>query len=294
MSPSLAEFMSQCQSRLEQLLTVYLKKAPTAAILLQEAMDYAVSNGGKRIRPLLVYATGRALNVEWDALDAPAVAIELIHTYSLIHDDLPAMDNADLRRGKPSCHKAFNEALAILAGDTLQPLAFEIIAAHSCPLSAHQRIAMIKTLTKACGLQGMAAGQVLDLQGLNSLDALTELYQLKTGALFNAAILLGMHAATDIPQAIQLALQQMAASLGFAFQIQDDLLDMESHSDLTGKPQGLDVINKKVTYPMLLGKEKTHAQLSDLYASAQRAIALLGTKADILCSLADYLLQRKK
>lgn len=294
MNLSLTQLTEHCQARLETSFTTYIKNSPSPAPSLIRAMDYSLSNGGKRIRPLLVYATGLTLGAEWESLDAPAAAVELIHTYSLIHDDLPAMDNADLRRGKPSCHKAFDEALAILAGDALQPLAFEILATHPCNLTAEQRLMMIKTLAHASGTNGMAAGQVIDLQGVNSIDALTELYRYKTGALFSASVLLGMLASSSTTPATERALTHFADCLGLAFQIQDDLLDTEGHSTITGKPQGLDAINKKVTYPTLESREKTQNQLLDLYADALSSIAFLGEKADILRSLADYLLQRKK
>ena len=155
----LEQLIDTCQTRTEKLFNHYLNESP--APQLEKAMTYSVRNGGKRIRPLLVYAAGLTLNGSLDALDAPACAIEFIHAYSLIHDDLPAMDNADLRRGKPSCHKAYNEALAILAGDALQPLAFEVIASHPAPLTTEQRLTMIKILSHAAGFKGMAAGQTL-------------------------------------------------------------------------------------------------------------------------------------
>lgn len=294
MNTRLTHFIDTSLLRLENVLSSYIKNTRSPAVSLQHAMDYSLSNGGKRIRPLLVYATGLALDTDWQVLDAPAAAIEIIHTYSLIHDDLPAMDNADLRRGKPACHKAFNEALAILAGDALLPLAFEIIACHPCKLSATQRIDMIHTLTHASGIHGMAAGQALDLQGVNTLEALTKLYQLKTGVLFSASITLGVLAANNTQQTIHNAFNTFSNCLGLAFQIQDDLLDIESTADITGKSHGLDAIHQKITYPTLVTREKAIIKIHDLYTEALDAIAFLGPKADILRSLADYLLQRKK
>lgn len=289
----LSDLINSCQTRIEKIFNFYLLQQPSASPELQRAMAYAVINGGKHIRPLLVYATGYALEGIFENLDIPASAIELIHAYSLIHDDLPAMDNADLRRGKPSCHKAFGEAVAILAGDTLQPLAFEIIAAHPADLSAEQRLNMILTLSQASGLKGMAAGQVIDIAGTHSIDALTEMYQLKTGALLTAGVKLGAIAANMNDLSILNNLEIYAKSIGLAFQIQDDLLDLESHTQ-TGKSQGLDIINKKNTYPILLGIEKTRQIITELHEQAFSALDILGKKANLLRELTHFLLQRKK
>lgn len=286
---NLAELSTFCQTRLEKLFDYYLKDSLCPAKELQQAIAYAVFNGGKRIRPLLVYATGYALGAKWVNSDAPACAIELIHTYSLIHDDLPAMDNSDLRRGKPACHKAFTEALAILAGDALQPLAFEILASHPAELHAEQRLAMIKALSHASGQAGMVSGQALDLAGT---DELTQMYQLKTGALLTASVKLGAIAADIKNPDILNALDQYAQNLGLAFQIQDDLLDFE-HSATTGKPQGLDTTNNKVTLPTLIGIEQARKQIETLFADALTSLAVLDEKADILRELAHSLLQRK-
>lgn len=294
MNRSFEKFMKDCQSRIENLFLLYLHSNTSPASRLQEAMNYSSSNGGKRIRPLLVYATGIALGATWDSLDAPACAIELIHTYSLIHDDLPAMDNADLRRGKPSCHKAFDEALAILAGDALQPLAFEVLSSHPAPLNSTQRLFMIKTLSNASGFMGMAAGQALDIASVNTLEALKQIHALKTGALINAGVKLGMIAANNQNQHIEIALTKFSELLGLAFQIQDDLMDIESSAEITGKPQGLDAENQKITYPDILGVEETRITINDLFSRILQTIEFLGTKADILLSLSDYILQRKK
>ena len=291
MKLSFTEFTQLCHSRLEKLFVLYLQNQPSSSEQLQQAMAYAVLNGGKRIRPLLVYATGYALDVAFDNLDVPAAAIELIHAYSLIHDDLPAMDNADLRRGKPSCHKAFTEAIAILAGDALQPLAFEIIASHPAKLTAEKRIAMIHILSEASGLNGMAAGQALDITGVNSLDTLTKMYQLKTGKLLTAAVRLG-ELASDHHTAP--TLEKFAENIGFAFQLQDDLLDIESETHLLGKPQGIDAINHKKTYPAFIGIEKTREKIQEFFTGALAALEPLDEKADLLRELAHYLLQRKK
>lgn len=284
----LEQLIDTCQTRTEKLFNHYLNESP--APQLEKAMTYSVRNGGKRIRPLLVYAAGLTLNGSLDALDAPACAIEFIHAYSLIHDDLPAMDNADLRRGKPSCHKAYNEALAILAGDALQPLAFEVIASHPAPLTTEQRLTMIKILSHAAGFKGMAAGQTLDIEGTTSLN---EMYNLKTGALLVASAQLGAIAANTQNPDILYALKKYAENVGLAFQVQDDLLDFESPEN-TGKPQGLDATNKKNTYPTLIGIEETQKMVQTLFSNALSALNILGEKANILRELAHYLMQRKK
>lgn len=284
----LEQLIDTCQTRTEKLFNHYLNESP--APQLEKAMTYSVRNGGKRIRPLLVYATGLTLDGSLDTLDAPACAIEFIHAYSLIHDDLPAMDNADLRRGKPSCHKAYNEALAILAGDALQPLAFEVIASHPAPLTTEQRLTMIKILSHAAGFKGMAAGQTLDIEGATSLN---EMYNLKTGALLVASAQLGAIAANTQNSDILYALKKYAENVGLAFQVQDDLLDFESPEN-TGKPQGLDATNKKNTYPTLIGIEETQKMVQTLFSNALSALNILGEKANILRELAHYLMQRKK
>ncbi|SRR5579883_253270 len=284
------EFTDDCQHRLDKLFNVYLKNSTIPAKKLQDAMTYAVLNGGKRIRPLLVYATGYALNASTENSDPPAIAIELIHAYSLIHDDLPAMDNSDLRRGKPACHKAFDEATAILAGDALQPLAFEILATHPATLEDSQRLAMIRILSDASGYQGMVSGQALDLAGT---DAISEMYQLKTGALLIASVKLGAVAANVRDKKTLTALETFAKNIGLAFQMQDDLLDIED-SAITGKPKGLDTANKKITFPSLLGIEKTRAMIEELYSESLTALKTIGEKTLFLKELAEALLQRKK
>jgi farnesyl diphosphate synthase len=295
MTLSIHDLLQLSQKRIEKIFDLYLKNADTPANQLKDAMYYAVSNGGKRVRPLLVYATGYYLKAEWETLDIPACAVEMIHSYSLIHDDLPAMDNADLRRGKPACHKAYNEAIAILAGDALQPLAFEIIASHPAPLNNDQRINMITQLCHASGLNGMAAGQALDIEGVHALKNLTQMYQLKTGALLSTSIKLAIITALKTPSPTTIhSLEKFADAMGLAFQIQDDLLDLESHADVTGKPKGLDLANNKTTYPSLIGVENARSTIQTLFENALQAIEPLGDEANILRELADFLLQRKK
>lgn len=292
MSLTLTELQTLCQKRTAAIFEQYLK-TPTAAPTLQEAMAYSVFNGGKRLRPLLVYAAGYATGASWENLDPAAAAIELIHSYSLIHDDLPAMDNADLRRGKLTCHKQYNEAMAILAGDALQTLAFDILATHPCSLNNEQRLAMIKTLAHASGLNGIAAGQTLDIQGVRTLAELDNMYTLKTGVLLMASVTLGALAANPVDHGAMACLEKFAQHLGLAYQIQDDLLDVND-SAVTGKSQGIDIVNQKTTYVSLLGMEKTRERVERLFAEALVALKPLGEKAEVLRVLAEKLVGREK
>ncbi|MEO8402337.1 MAG: farnesyl diphosphate synthase [Gammaproteobacteria bacterium] len=289
----LKDFIQTAQTRLDTIFKSYLVQPKQPAIQLQDTITYAAFNGGKHIRPSLVYLTGRALQASWENLDSSACAIELIHIYSLIHDDLPSMDNADLRRGKPACHKAFGEAMAILAGDALQPLAFEIIATHPDNLTPEQRLNIITILSRASGAEGMAAGQALDLLGTSSLDSLTRMYQLKTGALLNASVQAGAISANMQDQATLLSLKIFAENLGLAFQIQDDLLDIEGTPQTTGKPQGIDAANQKITFPALIGVEESRRKVQDLTSTALNAITCLGQSGQLLNEFATLLLTRK-
>lgn len=283
---SLENLIEFSHHRTQQTLEYYLQN--TASPLLEKVMKYAVFNGGKRLRPLLVYATAYACDIPLEEVDAPAAAIECIHAYSLVHDDLPAMDNADLRRGKPSCHKAFNEALAILAGDALQALAFRILSLHTEKISAETRIKRIALLSHASGKNGMVAGQVVDITGVHSIEELTRMYQLKTGALLEAAILLGASSQAFQP----IFLEKYAKNVGFAFQLQDDLLDFES-SPITGKSSGLDTRNQKITYPTLSSIEKTREKIRALFETAIESIPSSHPKKNIFENLAHYLLHRQ-
>jgi len=299
MTFSLSDLMATCQQRTDILFNQYLKEdLAHSAPNLQQAMAYTIFNGGKRIRPLLVYATGQALEADFANLDGAACAIELIHAYSLIHDDLPAMDNADLRRGKPTCHKIFGEAMAILAGDALQTLAFQVVSAHPAKqLNSDQRLSMITTLSEASGLKGMAGGQALDITTLDTpqnIEHLTKLYQLKTGALLSASAQLGVIGANLHNDPIQKSVADYANYLGLAFQIQDDLLDIESNTATLGKQQGIDAINNKLTYPSIVGIEKTKQTIQTLFELALKATDPLAKKAGILHDLANLLLHRKQ
>jgi farnesyl diphosphate synthase len=263
----LAGLAQLCGNRLEDVFKHYLHDIPS--LELKNAMEYTLFNGGKRIRPLLIYATGCIFDAPFENLDIPASSVELIHTYSLIHDDLPAMDNADLRRGKPSCHKVYGEGVAVLTGDALHTLAMQMLANHPAPLQAEKRIQMMAVLSKACGPYGMAAGQALDITVMDSnamsIQLLTDIYRLKTGALFTACIELGRLASSDDDEINQKALKEFGDCIGLAFQIQDDILDVEVETTLLGKRQGIDMVNNKITYPKLAGIDKAKDKVQTLY-----------------------------
>jgi geranylgeranyl pyrophosphate synthase len=261
-------------------------------------MEHTLSNPGKYIRPLLIYATGHIFDASLDDLDLPASAVELVHTYSLIHDDLPCMDNADLRRGKPTCHRTYGEAIAVLTGDALHTLAMQILASHEASLPIDRRLQMIAALTNACGPFGMAAGQALDMTTLGnhhlSSDLLNTVYHLKTGSLISACIELGRLSSNDDDLFNQQALKRFGGCIGLAFQIQDDILDQEGTAQILGKNQGLDMQNKKITYPVLYGMQNAKDKVQSLYQEALDAINYLGSKAQLLRVLTKELLDRKK
>ena len=263
-----------------------------AAPRLAQAMRHAVLGGGKRLRPLLVHATGHAFGASGEAMDAPATAVELVHAVSLAHDDLPAMDDDDLRRGRPTVHVAFDEATAILAGDALQALAFAVLA--QAPLPAEARVQLVRELALASGMEGMCAGQALDMQATGRTLALPELealHSLKTGALIRAAVRMGAIAA-GAPTPALAALEGFANALGLAFQIRDDVLDVEGDAAQLGKTAGKDAAQGKNTYPGLLGIEASRARLRQLGAEMEAALAPLGANADALRVLAGFAVAR--
>lgn len=264
---------------------------------LSAAMRYSVLNNGKRIRPMLVYALGQALGTPYIKLHAAATSIELIHCYSLIHDDLPAMDDDDLRRGLPSCHKAFDEATAILAGDALQSLAFEVLSNPQLnPVGSETQIAMIRALAKAAGVAGMAQGQALDLAAQHQsikLEDLRSVHKHKTGALFNACIDLSFLASDHTGNKIlHEQLQNFSDNLGLAFQIQDDILDVTSDTATLGKPIGSDQKLNKATFVSLLGINTAQQQADTYLQKAINCLNALGDNADILRNLAIHLKNR--
>lgn len=287
---ALDQLAAQGRERVDRLLNSLLTQHAGPDARLQEALAYSLLNGGKRLRPLLVYATGRALQASWEACDASAMAVELVHAYSLVHDDLPAMDDDDLRRGRPTCHKAFDEATAILVGDALQTLAFQVLA-NSDPQTA---IKAIQTLAQASGAEGMVGGQMLDLQAEGqqlTLEQLERLHGHKTGALIRASVRLGGLAAQAT--AGQLAsLDAYADALGLAFQVQDDLLDVKGDASKLGKNTGADALHLKATYPGLLGVEAAEQKAKDLIQLAKASLEPLPGDWTCLMQLADWCIQR--
>ena len=282
------------RERLDAALDRALPAVTESPQRLHAAMRHAVLDGGKRMRPLLVYATGTAFGCDEATLDAPAAAVELIHAYSLVHDDLPSMDDDALRRGKPTVHVAFDEATAILAGDALQSLAFSVLA--DTPVSADRCLALLKTLADAAGAAGMCGGQALDLAATGrgaevDVDALQRLHALKTGALLRAAVRMGAIAAGVDPDTRE-RLDVFADALGLAFQIQDDLLDIEGDSATLGKTAGKDLAQAKATFPALLGIEASRARLAQLALTMSAALAPLGHRAEALAALGQQAIQR--
>lgn len=290
---TLQDFLTHRQQRVEQALSHTLPSSDTPPLRLHSAMRYATLNGGKRLRACLVYATGAALGVELDRLDAPACAVELLHAYSLVHDDLPAMDNDDLRRGKPTCHKAYDEATALLVGDALQTLAFESLAAADLP--PLQRVAMIQTLARAAGSHGMAGGQAIDLAAVGqtlTLAQLEDMHARKTGALIQAAVTLGALAHTHADPDLLSNLDRYARHLGLAFQITDDILDVEGDTHTLGKPQGSDAQRQKPTYPAIIGLNQAKQLARKEHLAALASLQSLGDNARLLNDIADYVIQR--
>jgi geranylgeranyl pyrophosphate synthase len=296
MNSALENYLNSCQARVEQALD---KRLPSNAILpqrLHEAMRYSVLNGGKRMRPLLTYCTGQTLGITPEALDGAACAVEFIHVYSLIHDDLPAMDDDDLRRGKPTCHKAFDEATAILAGDGLQALAFETLAHDpEIPATAETRVKMITLLARASGSQGMVGGQAIDLESVGrqlNLPELENMHIHKTGALIRASVNLATLVKADIDPEIATKLDHYAKCIGLSFQVKDDILDEESDTTTLGKTQGKDKDNNKPTYPALLGLAGAKQKAQELHEKAIESLSIFGKEADLLRALSLYIIQR--
>ncbi|MGL5949589.1 MAG: (2E,6E)-farnesyl diphosphate synthase [Aeromonas sp.] len=293
---SLAEFSTHYRARIDAFLAAKIEAQPDLAPRLRAAMAHGVLQGGKRVRPFLVYAVGEMLGVPVAQLDAPAAAIECIHAYSLIHDDLPAMDNDDLRRGQPTVHKAFDEATAILAGDALQTLAFSILSeTPHTPLPAATRLTQVATLARASGYLGMCGGQALDLAGEGQrldLAALEAIHRHKTGALIECAVTLAALCQPDVAPSTLSALQRYAAAIGLAFQVQDDILDITSDTATLGKPQGSDTRQEKSTYPALLGLAQAQALADDLHQQALHALAVLPYNTHLLAAFADYIVKR--
>lgn len=281
----LNSYKSRINKQLEGLL-------PRDDSILSSAMRYSVLNGGKRLRPILVYMTSELGNAKNDSLDTLAGAIELIHCYSLIHDDLPSMDNDDLRRGNPTTHKKYDEATAILAGDALQPLAFELLSQIDAP--DQSKLAIINNIANACGHLGMVGGQIKDIHSddIKDVEALDLMHSQKTGRLIQtsletAAILCGL-SANEVSM-----LSEYGSKIGLAFQIQDDIIDIESPSYISGKDQGSDISQDKITYPAIAGLEESKIRAKELASEAKKILQPLSKNADNLHKLAEYVVSRE-
>ncbi len=291
------EFAAASHTRVDAALDQFLPltEDPTQ---LREAMRYSLFNGGKRVRPTLAYASALAisadaLNTHNELLNRVACALESLHSYSLVHDDLPAMDDDDLRRGKPTCHIAFNEATAILAGDALQTFAFELLSGTEI-IDAKIQIALIRQLANASGVQGMVLGQAIDLAAVDKridLAQLENMHRHKTGALIRASVSMGA-TALDATAAQLKALDIYAAAIGLAFQVQDDILDVIADTEILGKQQGADIARNKPTYVALLGLEGARAKAQELHQQALTALHEFGESADYLRALSAYIIER--
>lgn len=289
------ERLHSYQNRINQVLeTAIIQRRNTMPDRLFDAISYSVLDAGKRLRPALTYAVGESFGTPLSLLDAPAAAIELIHCYSLVHDDLPAMDDDDLRRGKPTTHIAFDEATAILVGDALQSMAFELLS-QATELTCTQRIEMVRVLARAAGGNGMVAGQMRDMMAEQTpltIDELRRLHQQKTGALIEAAVSFGGLASTLTSEAQLHQLERYGAHLGLAFQIQDDVLDVTQSAEQLGKPQGSDERNHKVTFVSLLGLEDAKKEAIAHTRLAKDALQALELPSTLLTELCDYVVER--
>jgi geranylgeranyl pyrophosphate synthase len=283
--------------RVERELDLWLPPDTAIPQRLHAAQRYSVLGPGKRIRPALVYATAETLSLPLERVDAAACAVELIHAYSLVHDDLPAMDDDDLRRGRPTCHRAFDEATAILAGDSLQVLAFKLLAGHpGAPADAMRRVRLIETLADASGTSGMAGGQALDLDAEGrslSLAEVEHIHALKTAALIRASVVMAAACAEGLEPARSGALAEFGQVVGLAFQVQDDILDVEGDEAVLGKPVGSDEARAMPTYPAVAGLEAARNRVRELHAQAGRLLAAHGWDRSALADVADWLLVRR-
>jgi farnesyl diphosphate synthase len=293
----LAARLDEWRARVERELDRWLPSAQALPERLHAAQRYSALAPGKRIRPALVYATAQSLGVALDRVDGAACAVELIHAYSLVHDDLPAMDNDDLRRGRPTCHRAFDEATAILAGDSLQVLAFSLLAAHpGLAAESATRVRLIELLADASGTAGMAGGQALDLAAQGRRLSLTEverIHELKTGALIRACVLMSAACAPRLETARRDALDRVGRLVGLAFQIQDDILDVDGDASVLGKATGGDRARDKPTYPAVAGIEAARRRVRELHDSADALLAQCGFRHSALAAVCSWLLARR-
>ncbi len=286
------------QRRIDEQLSLRLPPSDSEPKRLHEAMRYSALGGGKRVRPALVYATADAFGIPETHVDGAACAVELIHVYSLVHDDLPAMDNDDLRRGRPTCHKAFDEATAILAGDALQVLAFQtLVSGAGLPDDSNVRVRLVELLAQASGTAGMAGGQALDLAAMGkrlSVPDIEEMHARKTGALIRACVLMGATCVPKLASATLRALDEFATSIGLAFQIQDDVLDVEGDPATLGKAVGADSALNKPTYPSTVGLEAAHRRVRELHERALRSLRSLDlARVDLLIEMSHWLVLRR-
>lgn len=298
MKKVLDEKINHYSERVDSVLEYWLPTKKITPEKLHQAMQYSVFNGGKRIRPLLTYLTAEALGVPAEEVDGIAASVECIHAYSLIHDDLPAMDDDDLRRGKPTCHKKFDEATAILAGDALQTLAFQILSSEtSVEAKPESRLKMISILSQASGSRGMVGGQAIDLDSENKKLEIAELENMhihKTGALIHASVSMVTMVIDDIDPDLRARLEHYSKCIGLAFQVKDDILDIESDTESLGKPQGSDVANNKSTYPSLIGLKESKELARELIDEALESLDRFGEEALPLRELAEFIIDRKK
>ncbi|MDX1490282.1 MAG: (2E,6E)-farnesyl diphosphate synthase [Pseudohongiellaceae bacterium] len=294
---NLSDYMARCQARVEAELEQRLDALPGHSLQLKSALQYACLQGGKRVRPVLVYAASKAFGASPEQADLAACAVEMIHCYSLVHDDLPAMDDDALRRGKPTVHIAYDEATAILAGDALQPLAFQLLSSPlDTSISPEQKLRMLNYLSTAAGIDGMVGGQAIDFESVGktlSLEQLQTMHSLKTGALIKASVILGALCAQNIEAAHMSALSDYADAIGLAFQVQDDILDVISDTETLGKAQGADQALDKPTYVALLGLDGATHKAQELCKQAIEAIDCLGQEAVALREIAQYIVGRK-
>ncbi len=297
-SEQLNKFISECQTRVESALKETLPASKIPPCRLHEAMRYSALGGGKRVRPVLVYATGKALGIDPKRLNAPACAVELIHAYSLVHDDMPAMDDDELRRGRPTCHKQFDEATALLAGDALQTHAFYLLS-HDKQMQAdaEAQLQMIEMLALSSGSRGMAGGQAIDLDSVGerlNLAQLENMHIHKTGALIRASVRLGTLFQPDLDKQLVQQLDHYAKCIGLAFQIRDDILDVESDTATLGKTQGKDQANDKPTYPSLIGLAESKARAQLLLDESIKSLEELDERANPLRWIAEYIVSRNR
>jgi geranylgeranyl pyrophosphate synthase len=297
---NIEDFGAQLESwrlRMENALAARLPESDVIPARLHGAMRYSVLGGGKRIRPALVFATARALGLSEDDVEAAACAIELVHVYSLVHDDLPAMDDDDMRRGRPTCHIAYDEATALLVGDALQPLAFQLLARDpKLPDSPLVRLRLIDLLAQASGTFGMAGGQAIDLavQGMKlDISQVEDMHARKTGAVIRASVLMAAECVPSLDPNLYAALTRFANAVGLAFQIQDDLLDVTGDASMLGKATGADSERAKPTHPAIIGISASQQRVRLLHNQAIHALIPFGERAESLRSLANWLLSRQ-